>query len=372
LNIIAIADLHLDSHRKLGGPVTGGINRRGHLILGALERAVERARVEAAVLVIAGDVFDTDHPAPQLIAAAQRILEPVGCVFVKGNHDMVSSQPGDHSLGPLAPVADVIETPKVLRYDGLDLWCVPYQPGPAKDWLPTVMAEMQRLEGVGGLGLPRRLLALHLGLQSEATPPWLQGADDSVPVKLVSDLMFRHGIDAALAGNWHGHREWLLAKDRPLMQIGCAAATGFDNPGTEDFGWLCRYDSKTNRMAGERLPGPRFLAVNDAAELPAAGDLADAIDQGWSTFVRCTCRPSEVEAQQVVLEALRDDACVIEDFTIEPTQSSEATAQARAAAVTAQNAKTFETAVEGYCNRMPLPDPTMRPEVLRRVKEYLR
>lgn len=95
-----IADTHIANHRRFAGESRACINVRCHTTLNSLEQAVESAR---GTLVVLGDIFDTVRPEPQVIAAVQLALWETHTTFLLlGNHDMVSTQPGDHALGPLA------------------------------------------------------------------------------------------------------------------------------------------------------------------------------------------------------------------------------------------------------------------------------
>ena len=96
-----VADIHLACHRQLGGITAAGLNTRAREILAVLQHTGQLVRAEQASLVIAGDLFDTPHPTPQLMAGALDALSGLDVTCLVGNHDQVSAAPGDHALGPL-------------------------------------------------------------------------------------------------------------------------------------------------------------------------------------------------------------------------------------------------------------------------------
>ena len=58
MTVCFLADLHVANHKRHGGPVKAGINRRCQHVLDALESAYKRAeRLDAKAVVILGDLF---------------------------------------------------------------------------------------------------------------------------------------------------------------------------------------------------------------------------------------------------------------------------------------------------------------------------
>jgi len=110
----------------MGGEfIRPGINKRCGLVFATLEFALRRAHEEGCkVFVVNGDLFDTAKPSPQHLAETQRVLgqyPEMQKVILLGNHDMESAEEGDNALGPLRPVAQIIEQPTILRFkDGVD------------------------------------------------------------------------------------------------------------------------------------------------------------------------------------------------------------------------------------------------------------
>jgi metallophosphoesterase superfamily enzyme len=118
MSVAFIADLHLTNPKKFGGAKRLGVNERCKLILRTLERAYKIASGAGATsLFILGDFFDSGSPGPRIIAAGQAVIVEaqekygISTVIMPGNHDLFSSETGDHTLGPLRPVAQVVDGP---------------------------------------------------------------------------------------------------------------------------------------------------------------------------------------------------------------------------------------------------------------------
>lgn len=98
--IAIVFDPHCWPHKRFGGELKHGINRRGQLTLQTLNRAVAVANEHDAELVVAGDLVDSAGPVlPQFAAALRASLEACNnrVHLLLGNHDMVADS--DHSLG---------------------------------------------------------------------------------------------------------------------------------------------------------------------------------------------------------------------------------------------------------------------------------
>jgi len=361
-----VADLHTGNHRRFGGPVESGLNRRCRETVATLRAAVAKAKERnCSVIVILGDLFDTSHPEPQLIAAVQASLD-IESVAIMGNHDQVSMMPGDHALGPLNPVATVVDSPRVLHLQDVELWAIPFRTGRAADWLPQVMAEVQGgSASQGSSASPRRILALHLGLSDGDTPPWLQDAHDSISAKTVGDLCAQYGIQHAFAGNWHDHKQWSFGRCL-VTQVGTLCPTGWDNPGATSYGQLVIYDSKTGVVACETIPGPRFLKADPSND---GGLISQLALEGNKVYVRCDAQPELMDIAAKALEELKAAGTIV-DGEIVP-EGSEEQAAARTAAMAAKSADTLDEALAAFVKEMPLPESVDRAAVLARAKTYL-
>ena len=367
MRISFIADVHAGSPRRLGGQVESGINWRGRLILHSLKLAVEKAKEESDVLVVCGDLFDSARPEPQLVAAVQKILEGMQTILLVGNHDRVSAAPGDHALGPLEPVATVVEQPEVYDLDGTRLLCLPFRKEPAEEWFPVEMAKHFDVD----------VVAAHFGIVDLHTALWLKDSPDALRVTTafaaLGQMPFQKDRVCLFVGNWHEASSW----DGPrvsVCQVGALVPTGWDNPsslgssgpGDYTYGGFAVYDSGTRIFQRWTIPGPRFRTASDVTGLRRliSGQMGLKDEP---TFVRATVPPEQLsEAVGVVKEF---DAADRVEVLADDTLSEVA---ARAAAYAATSAETLDQALEGYVSAMELPAGVLSSDVLQRAKDFLR
>ena len=111
MKLFGIADIHIGNHRQCGGQLKDGLNERCRATLDVLRAAVDEVVAQDGVLVVNGDLYDVLRPEAQVHRATQEILLPAMSIVVKGNHESNSDAPGDHALGPLSPVATIVDVP---------------------------------------------------------------------------------------------------------------------------------------------------------------------------------------------------------------------------------------------------------------------
>lgn len=367
MRIACVADCHLGNHKQHGGPTVAGLNLRCRQAMDVLSRATARAQaLRVDVFAVLGDLFDSDRPEPQVIAAAQDALACFSGpkLLLLGNHDMFSMAEGDHALGPLHGFGamQVVEKPYGLTSASAQLLFVPFQPGPASAWFPKAVA--QAAASVPHSTFPRVLL-FHLGIKSEGTPPWLRDAHDAVELAQVADLCVDFEVDAALAGNWHARQRWPGVPE--ILQVGALVPTGWDNPGEEGYGTLALYDTTTRTLTCEELSGPRFLTLRTPQELQRARQLSDMGMQVYARFP-ADGASAVIQARELLAEGKENGWLAGGDLVLGDT---EAKAQARTAATVARKSETLEQALAGYVAQMPLPDSVARAEVLARARRYL-
>lgn len=365
--IAFVADVHIGNHRKHGGNVVAGMNARCRGVIDALDRAVEWAKEqEVDAFVVCGDLFDTARPTPQMIAETQRVLAKVPSVVECGNHDKSSTEDGDHALGPLDPVATIVERPTIINVGYVDLICIPFLPGPASTWFEQTIADVIIKEETGA---PTRLLAFHLGVEDAHTPSYLRGANDSIKLKVVQRVMEKHNIAYAFAGNWHEHHHWyVIDGTHGVLQCGTLAPTGFDNGGLEGFGYVALFDTSTKpHIHLERIPGPRFLTVRG----PSAADtiIKSAKKEGNTVYVRWK---TDINGERTAREEMTEwqDAGLIDGWEAS-VEDEEAEECARVAAKSARKAETMAEALAKFVADMPLEEGVDRNEVLARAQGYL-
>ena len=357
-----IADIHVGNMKRNGGPVVAGINARCAQVLGALQEAVRRAIAHhAEALVLAGDLFHVADPDPQIITATARILTTRRLrVFVLlGNHDQVSSAPGDNALGPLAlaPNIEVVETPRTVDLLTGRLLLIPFQPGDARIWLPKVVT--------GDYGDRPTLLVTHTGIYDVEFPRHLASAPDAVPVELLRELHARHNIRASAAGNWHSRRYW----EPDVLQIGALAPTGFGNPGLEGYGTLASW-TPAHGFAWEEIPGPRFVGATLEGLARTADQARVATAQGCAVYLQvAAAAPDLAAAQGAVAAAVAGGACLWGEAAPDVDAADRA---ARMAGAAARSAGTLAAAVLGYAEQMEWEVPGDREAVLGRAQALLR
>jgi hypothetical protein len=369
-NKLAVAaDLHLWNHRAHGGPMVGGLNLRCRQALRTLRLAVEQAeQLGCSLFAIAGDVFDGARPEPQLVRATQEALETdMGVLVVMGNHDLISDSPGDHTLGPLEPVAAIAVKPTLARCGEASVLCLPYQSGPASVWFPAELEKLIAEQG-GRMGKQPRVLITHLGLAGHDAPVYLSGGHDVIDAALFGKLLFDHSIRVGLAGNWHGWRQFNFADPAFTVgvQVGALVPTGWDNPGISGYGSLIVVDLPDGgggavKVERHTIPGPRF--VKDFEEAEAARR------EGCQVFLRRTVSGEEVSSARASLMGeiaagrVQGGEIMLDDFDVRVA--------ARTAATVARSAETLSTALDGFVQQMPLADGVDRAAVLARAKKYL-
>lgn len=259
MTIAAVADVHCGNIAAGGGRLIGSINDRCRYTLAALGEAVAVANKNKAPFVVLGDLFDASRPPPAVITAVADILQKAewGAHVLVGNHDMNSDVLWDNSCSPLAREGvRVYEKPTVVESEGgFALMMVPFQPGPAREWLPQVIKDLGWCRKTS---LPV-VLCLHLGISDGNTPYYLDGHDDEVPVSLLQDLCADWGIDHVIAGNWHWHQSWNTRDGGNIVQVGTLAPVRHSDDGFNAGGVFLMDGESTSY---HQVDGPRFLTVD--------------------------------------------------------------------------------------------------------------
>ena len=377
-----VADVHVGNHKAHGGPVTAGINARCAAVCAVLAQAGnDDEGVEC--LVVLGDLFDVSSPTPQVVSEVMESLDlpddrgrPHAVRLLLGNHDMVSTQAGDHALDPLRwlRACDVIERPEAerLRYPRKEaLYFLPFRPEPVVEWFAEAV---QALHGEVEPGWDRAglepVLCFHAGVRDHNTPKYLWSSPDAIDVDLLFDVMRRVNSKLALCGNWHNHRVW-KRDDMTVIQVGALVPTGHDNPG-RDYGYVV--DIRRGQPGGsshpdglyrvKQLNGPRFLTLTPSELEVEGSDLPD------HTYLRVRLGPADDENDLRVWIAAAPWAGKVKGLSF--VLSGEDTAEQKAeAAEAARTSETLEGALREYVQAMPLDQGVNRATVEATALGYL-
>jgi hypothetical protein len=364
--IAFVADVHIANHRKHGGAMHVGLNHRCRAILDTLGSALSAAEdANCDGFVVCGDLFDNVRPEPQVISKTMDVLRgrELNIAIIRGNHDTVSMSEDDDALGPIDRMdADVgaFDGPAIISAGAeVSILLMPYRTGDAREWLPT------ELEAIAG---KPNVLVLHMGIADAGTPAWMLGAHDSIEADTLFDLMDKHDIKWAVAGNWHDHKSW-ERNGRTIIQCGALVPTGYDNPGLEGYGSLILVDTEANTWERVEIPGPRFVM---------------ATGPGGDQYIRkCAeqCIPTLLYARWKVGPSLVGSATrMLQDMEVnlglagvDPALDDKAADEAARAQIQTVVASTggWEGAVRAYVGSMELDASVDRTNVLTRTLAYL-
>lgn len=372
-----VADVHVGNFKRFGGALDRGLNDRCKRVVKVLTAARQKADdLGCDVFVINGDLFDSDKPTPQIIAAVQDAIgldsrKPATMrrVILNGNHDQHSDEPGDNALAPLREHALIVEHTSTVRLAGVDIVCVPYARGIASDWFPDAVAGVTPPHGdrVGAV-----VLAMHLGISDSKTAPWLQSAGDAVTAALVAEVCDDLDISYAIAGNWHDARTWEFSIEGVrIEQCGALCPTGFDNPGTEGYGQLVVLDTDSGKVTRYEIPGPRFISVRAGSfdlddQLSA---IETARERGCAIYLDMVAPAEELPELRANADADLATGRYV-GIDVRP-DSADTEAAARAAASAAKSSTNLLEALAAFVERMPLDD-VDRQRVLDLARRYLR
>ena len=291
------SDLHLRNWRAWGGETVAGVNARARRTLLVLQEMLEQAKKSGCTDVAGlGDIFDQSNPPPQLVAALAQVIVDSGLRvhLLVGNHDMVSEEPGDHALAPLAfvPNCFVYDRPTVV---GEVLFC-PYRKQRVSDWLPDELAH--------GAKKGAKILAAHFGLTVpngvHSTPEYLTSAADAAVATAVGDWMRTAGFTSCFVGNWHNPMQLTHPDDdgdarERLVQCGSACPHGFgDSNGylwVGAGGWAPRSQPMFTKIPFDQFDlgvrrntaahYVRLTNVPRADVDPLRNKLDQAVEDGW-------------------------------------------------------------------------------------------
>ena len=377
MKIAFVADVHIGNHLQFGGELKSGMNGRCRIVVDTLKRAYKTATQNEGCegFYVLGDLFDTEKPTPQMLAAVQEIFGPdnddVGVIV--GNHDQHSYTPKDHALAPLTDHVQVFERPVlVIPTAGVGLWNVPYEPGPAVDWLPGRLKELQRHEDQAPRqSRPRtRALLIHLGIQDTRTAEYMRGHDDAISADALHILMQRHNIHHTFAGNWHKAQQWSFEDGRAIIQCGTLAPVGFRDEGVTAVGQMAVFNTADGSVYTVEIPGPRFVKAR----------IAD--DEAWGACLKRVTKKNPTKGTKYLQITTHPERyrSVREDASKKPgtwagirvvPDTAESQHKAQQTASAAKTAANKDAAVAAFVKRMPLDKTVSRENVEKHCRRYL-
>ena len=368
-----LADCHLGNPKTLGGDMVAGVNRRGLLVIDTFERAVRELH-DSDHLILLGDVFDSDVATPTIIAHAQTAMRnrnPSISHAIVGNHDATSPEDKHNACAPLAPICSVYETAVVRSFlvdnEKVEVLFVPFQPGPASEWLPSVVSKMKTSPLASS-----RVLCVHLGVEDSDSLVHIQGADDSIHHQQLFEIMRDNNIDATFAGNWHEHKTW-TDDEHLIVQVGTTCPTGFNNLGFEDYGYAVSYDTVEHEFTVLEIGGPRFVKLDDLAPRahpavnPRGNGLVEWLDEqgcpddDTPIYLHVDTRPSRAPAWSEALLAYKGKGIIQDGKRRIDRKLLNEVAEDTAEEVA--QARTPDEAVAVYVEEMTVPKGVKRAEV---------
>ncbi len=258
LTYLVVADVHFGNLGVWPGEVVAGLNNRCRQTGAVLSRVRAAAGVpkREAALIVAGDLFDTSKPTPQVVRAVGEILRDnfVEAHLIMGNHDQHSDEARDNALAvlELVPTVRVYEEPTTF---GQFLF-LPY----GYDFRDVTAVD----PGV-------KVAVAHHGIRDDSMAAWTR--DKGAPVDDVAAWLQATGMSHYLAGDWHPRRSWWNGR---IQQIGALSPKDWSNPGTDAYGTVLAVSPHHEVMPGTMVlgpavrrhvvPGPRFVVSKDPAD----------------------------------------------------------------------------------------------------------
>lgn len=302
-----VADIHYHNHRTHGGEVIDGNNERLRMISGVVRQVARLPNVDE--VIVAGDVFDVWNPPPCVVAALMRDIhhvpppgKPKRWLAMRGNHDMHSADPSDHSMGGLAwtELFEPVEVPRLK--DGV--WLVPF----GHDALATAPPE------------GTNFVIAHHGIWGNMTPEFLRSTKHARPASDIEAWCKEHGVTGYFAGDWH--RRVVHRQSNPIIvQIGALVPASYSDAGSYGYGTVILLNELTGDYQILEIPGPRFHSTDLSSSLPALPTgcvgfarvrkhdaTADLTKLGYRVVDVVQGVEAEAESTRVVLESTREEA----------------------------------------------------------------
>jgi exonuclease SbcD len=204
MRIVHVADTHL-GYRQFSGKFDPerGLNQRECDVYARWHEAVDKTiDLAPAVLIHAGDLFDSSRPAPRAVTEAldgfARLQEAgIPVIVIAGNHETPRFRSGGSVFEILERfgIEAVWQEPRTIRIDGLAVHAVPHE-----------AAAEQLAEDIESLrpdpSAEANVLVVHAGI--EALPR--QGYGEVNEIQLDPEILTRAGHDYIALGHLHRHQ----------------------------------------------------------------------------------------------------------------------------------------------------------------------
>lgn len=371
MRIAVVADTHVANHKRWGGDIMGGLNRRAREAITTLTAASQgAAKLGADALVVCGDLFDNVRPTPQLVAATATALR-VGSMhafILVGNHDLASSQDNDHACASLKQIdgITVVDKPLLKQGSGVQLLLVPYSAGVASEWLP---AGISKLVSGPAHSSEHRLLFTHVGIWDESTPAYMKATKDSVGIGQVRWLCEAHSIGQTFAGNWHQFTRWPRS-DSYKFEV-CIPGTLIPHNFNDrlDVGSMMLVNTATGQVSKHAIPGPRFETLEGLSRLTEWAGSVQAVrekqvDHGYYWYGRVRVRSDQLQ-QALEMKSVVERGGHHLLVEVGSEQQDEMAKEIRRIAVT-----TSDTALRDYAAVTDVKEPGTRDGLIKRLESY--
>lgn len=312
------ADWHIDSYGQRVDPETGLSARLTDYLRTATWVAEEAQRRGCEALVVAGDLSESRHPSPWLVARIRECLAagPERVIVTRGNHDGARGGRSIVDLIDAYPGWDGVDRPRVVRVGDVAICCIGHMD---RHWLRAqpgfealADAEVFRVLAEQYLAIARGLYAeamdggakaailighqtLSGGAMSESQQAFLGD------LSLVVDGAALAAIGYSLVAFGHLHRAQTVIDDPacPVVYAGSIERVDFGEQ-DEQKSFLVVDVEPGRPVRLERIPTParRFVTVDYAAP---AEDLGTLIMGGIEdAIVRAINVPPDVPTDDVV------------------------------------------------------------------------
>lgn len=372
MKIATISDPHVGIFSAFGGGFVSGLNVRSGVCLDTLSSSLEQAvDMGCDVFVINGDLFETSHPEAALLNAVARIFAKysrhITIIAMPGNHDMVSTAPGNNACAMLGFIENVHvpEKPQVSFDGDAIVLSIPFETGRPAEWLPKRLEALD-VKSLNPEGKPV-CLSLHMGLNTKRTPANLayHAGAGAYPAREMAALANKHGISRVFLGDWH-HPDDYTKLGVGLHQVGTLCPSDF-RYSMPDVGQMIVWDTRLDEVNRYWVPGPRWV---DASSLKDAckqlEEHEDSNDDHTALYVRVKCT---AEMAKEVEETIRG-SYEITGFSVN-VDNTRVKAEVRAAAARASGANTVDGAAKAFLNEYPMADTVDRAEVRTKVLGFL-